>query len=93
MSEVKVVIYSPQGQPVGYFLNPSIAKYPEGEYELEGRFYDSANQLAMKIDLNPQAIPYSADLSTVKDVPFTHLKNVYVQRGRQPVKMTGIGSN
>lgn len=93
MSEVKVIVYSPKGQPVGYFVNPTLLKFPEDEFEIQGSFFDKEGQLAMKIDFNPQAVPYSVDLSSLKDIPFSHLKNVYVQRGRQPVKMTGVGSN
>jgi hypothetical protein len=92
MSEVKVNIFGPQGQQVGYFINPTVDAFPEGDYEIEGRFFDSEGQPTVKIEFNPEAVPYVADLSAVKGVKHSRLERVFVQRGRQPVKMSGAGA-
>ncbi|MBC7997212.1 MAG: hypothetical protein IAF58_04685 [Leptolyngbya sp.] len=93
MSEVKVTVFSVHGQPVGYFVNPTFTAFPQGEFEVSGNFFDTANEKTVRVDFNPEATPYSADLSLAKDVPYNELVNVYVQRGRQPVVMTGRGKN
>lgn len=92
MSDVKVNVYTPVGAHIGYFLNPDIQAFPEGDYELSGEFFDADGQRIQKLDFNPQALPYVADISAVKGMAHTKLENVYVQRGRQPVKMTGSAS-
>lgn len=93
MSDVKVKVYTPGGQYVGYFLNPSIEQFPEGEYEVSGKFFDDAGVAIIKLDFNPQSVPYAADMSELSGVPHKRLTNVYVQRGRQPVRMSGLGSS
>lgn len=93
MSEVKVQVFSTHGQPVGYFINPSFATFPEGEFEISGEFFDTNNERTQRIEFNPEAVPYSCDLTQAKEIPYSELINVYVQRGRQPVKMTGKGKN
>lgn len=93
MSDVKVNIYTPTGQHVGYFLNPEIESFPDGDYEIVGRFFDEAGAAAGKMEFNPQVLPYIADLSDVKGLQHKKLTNVYLQRGRQPVRMSGSGCN
>ncbi|HEY9773961.1 MAG TPA: hypothetical protein V6C81_09150 [Planktothrix sp.] len=93
MSDVKIHIYTPAQQYVGYFLNPTIEQFPEGEYEISGRFFEENNTAAQKLEFNPQSMPYTAELLETKGLPHSKLINVYVQRGRQPVKMSGSGSN
>jgi hypothetical protein len=93
MSDVKIHIYTPTKQYVGYFLNPTIDQFPEGEYEISGRFFDENNTAATKLEFNPQSLPYTAELSESKGLAHAKLINVYIQRGRQPVRMTGVGSN
>lgn len=93
MSELKVKIYTPAGQFVGFFLNPTVEKLPESEYEITGRFYDENGDAVGRVDFNPEALPYTADLSELKDVAHGRMVNVYVQRGRQPVRMTGLGAS
>jgi hypothetical protein len=93
MSEIKVKIYTPAGKYLGYFLNPEIEKFPEFEYEITGRFFEETGQSTDKVEFNPESLPYTADLSELKDVPHARLINVYVQRGRQPVRISGLGSN
>lgn len=92
MSEVKVNIYTAAGQHVGHFLNPKIESFPDDDYQISGRFYDETGKLANKVDFNPQVLAYMADLSDVKGAAHKQLKNVYLQRGRQPVCMTGAGA-
>ncbi|MBZ0189135.1 MAG: hypothetical protein K8F91_23020 [Candidatus Obscuribacterales bacterium] len=89
MSETRVNIYTPTGAHVGYFLNPVVKQFPEGEYELKGEFFDSQNQRVVKLDVNPEVLPYVADLKEITDVDADRIGRVYVQRGRQPVSMTG----
>lgn len=89
MSDTKVNVYTPDGRHVGFFLNPKIQVFPEGDYELSGFFFDSDGEKLDKLDFNPQALPYTADISQVQGMPHSQLQNVYVQRGRQPVRMTG----
>jgi len=93
MSDVKVKVYTPGGQYVGYFLNPSINQFPEAEYEISGRFFEDTGVAIGKLDFNPQSVPYMADLSEVVGCAHGRLVNVYIQRGRQPVRMTGLGFN
>lgn len=92
MSDVKVNIYTQAGVHVGYFVNPKVQAFPEGDYELSGEFFDALGERIARLDMNPQAIPYTADISTVSGLAHKSLGNVYVQRGRQPVKMTGSAS-
>lgn len=89
MSEVKVNIYTPAGKHVGFFVNPIIKEFQEGDYELKGEFFDSEGLRVTKLDFNPQALPYTADLSQVENASDRKIYRVYVQRGRQPVHMTG----
>jgi hypothetical protein len=89
MSDVKVNVYTTVGAHVGYFLNPHVQAFPEGDYELSGDFYDIDGQRLSKIEFNPQALPYVADISAVSGLAHKKLESVYVQRGRQPVRMTG----
>ena len=88
MSDVKVNIYTPAGAHVGYLLNPEVKAYPEGDFELSGIFYDSDNEQVPKLDINPEALPYIADTKPVEGCEHDKLYNVYVQRGRQPVRMS-----
>jgi hypothetical protein len=91
MSKVKVNVYNPAGVLIGYFADPQIHTFAQGEYEISGHFFDGAGQVLTKIDFNPEAVPYMVDLSPLESAKHKRLKNVYVQRGRQPVKMTGCG--
>jgi hypothetical protein len=88
---LKVNIYTPAGKHVGYFQDPKIETFRDGDYEISGAFHAPSGELTTKVEFNPQALPYSADLGEAgKD--HKKLKNVYVQRGRQPVLMSGQAS-
>ena len=89
MSDVKVNIYTSGGDHVGYFLNPTVQAFPEGDYELRGQFFDSNGDRIFKLELNPEILPYTADLREVSESAHDKLHRVYVHRGRQPVMMTG----
>jgi hypothetical protein len=92
MSDIKAKIYTPTGQYVGYLLNPTIEQFPENEYEISGRFFEENGEVSHKLEFNPESVPYSIDLSDVQNLKHSRLINVYVQRGRQPVRMTGVGA-
>lgn len=91
MADVKVKVYTPQGLYVGYFLNPIVQQYPESEYEISGQFFDENGQLTQKLDFNPETLPYFADMTEHVASSHVRLTRVYIQRGRQPVTMTGVG--
>src|SRR5262249_51317508 len=75
MADVKVNVYTPTGDAVGYFLNPVIKAYPEGDYEVTGEFFDSDGSRVDKLNFNPQALPYSADMSAVQGLAHSKLEN------------------
>ena len=89
MTEARVNIYTPQGQFVGYFVNPIVKEFPEGDYEIKGEFFDSDGSRVAKLEFNPQVLPYTADLKEIPNLANERIYRVYVQRGRQPVTMTG----
>lgn len=91
-SSAKVKIYTPGNQYVGYFLNPEVEEFPENEYNLSGHFFDDQGKLVERLDFNPEALPYNADLSELAGAKHARLVRVYVQRGRQPVRMSGVGT-
>ncbi|MDR3616265.1 MAG: hypothetical protein P4L53_22080 [Candidatus Obscuribacterales bacterium] len=91
MAETTVKIFTPARNYVGYFVNPKIDSFPDGEYEIEGRFFDAAGDVVGKIEYNPECLPYVAELDGIKEVKHTRLTNVYIQRGRNPIRMTGKG--
>ncbi len=93
MSDIKVTVYTPTGLYVGHFLNPKVDSFPDADYEISGRFFDENGNLVGKMEFNPQALPYVADLSEVSGVQHRKLNNVYLQRGRQPIRMTGSGAS
>ena len=52
MADVKVNVYTPAGRHVGYFLNPAIKSFPDGDYELNGEFYDvEGSKVALQIGI------------------------------------------
>ncbi len=89
MAAENIGIYSPDGRKVGYFENPSVQMLPEHYYIISGRFLDPEGNDFPKVPFNPQVLPYTADLSGCSQCTHKKLVNVYVQRGRQPVEMTG----
>ena len=93
MSKTKINVYSTSGVLIGYFIDPQLSAFGQGEYEISGNFFDANGQVAAKVDFNPQAVPYIADLSGLEKTEHKRLRSVYVQRGRQPVRMTGSGES
>ncbi len=89
MKDVKVNVYTTAGSHVGYFLNPAIEAFPEGDYEVSGHFFDSNGERVARLEFNPESVPYVVDLRELDGVAHEKLHNVYVQRGRQPIRMSG----
>lgn len=88
MSDIKVKVSAPSGQVIGFFLNPKIENLADVDYEISGSFVDDTGRPFDKVDFNPEAIPYTLDLSQIPSLPFKQLQRGYVQHGRQPVVMT-----
>ena len=93
MSKIKINVFNNSGTLIGYFVDPQIQAFAQAEYEISGNFFDANGQIAGKVEFNPQAVPYIADLSGLEKPEHKRLRNVYVQRGRQPVRMTGTAEN
>jgi hypothetical protein len=93
MSKTKINVFTASGVLLGYFVDPQVEAFAQGDYEISGCFYDANGQVVGKVEFNPQSVPYFADLSLLDKAKHKRLKNVYVQRGRQPVKMSGCGEN
>lgn len=89
MADVIVEIFTPSGAKVGEFVNPTITVFSGHHYSISGKFCDAEGAFPDKIEFNPQVLPYTADISGTSQCPHTKLVNVYVQRGRQPMEMTG----
>lgn len=91
MSENRVKVTTTSGQLIGYFVNPKVDNLCEGEWEISGRFVDEDGRPYEKVEFNPQAIPFLIDLTEISQYRQAGvLHNGYVQRGRQPVQMTGV---
>jgi hypothetical protein len=90
MADPKVKIFKSNGELIGYFEEPKIETYSQGEYEISGQFFLQNGELAPKLEFNPQALPYVAELLGVPDVPHKKLGFVYVQSGRQPIRFSGV---
>lgn len=89
MSQVPVVkVFTPGGKFVGQFVKPVVDMNPEHHYEISGEFIDEHGHTFEKLEFNPEVLPYTLDISTVKMCSHTTLEGGYVQRGRQPVRMT-----
>ncbi|MBS1997508.1 MAG: hypothetical protein JSS86_14405, partial [Cyanobacteria bacterium SZAS LIN-2] len=58
---------------------------------IHGDFYDIDGERVMKLEFNPQTLPYSCDISSLT-AGHKKLTSCYVQRGRQPVLMSGRGA-
>ncbi len=92
MGEGIVNIYKKNGSLVGYFRQPKISQFGEDEYEIHGVFHDAAGSLVNKLEFNPQSTPYWAEIKDISGIKHPQLTNVYVQRGRQPITMSALGS-
>lgn len=90
MAEVKVAVTTSQGQVVGYFVNPKIENLCGNDWEISGPFVDEHGRPYEKVEFNPEALPYSLDLSQVPDTPVKELVKGYIQRGRQPIHLTAV---
>lgn len=91
MSEPTIKIFSPSGQYIGYFTNPVIEFFPDADYDFQGTFYDANGTAVSRVEYNPQALPYTAELDGLHDVKHKRLHTVYIQHARNPIKMSGRG--
>ncbi len=92
MSETTVNVYKKNGSMLGYFRGPKISQFGSDEYEVHGVFYDAEGALVEKLEFNPQSLPYWAEIKNTPDIKHSQLTNVYIQRSRQPITITGLGS-
>jgi hypothetical protein len=89
MSQGPVVkVFTPGGKFVGQLINPVVDMDPDHYYELTGELLDENGQPFTRVEFNPQARPYTLDISQVKQCGHTTLQGGYVQRGRQPIRIT-----
>lgn len=92
MTEKKAKVSTAVGQTIGYFVNPLVENLCEKDYEISGTFVDESGRPYEKIEFNPEVLPYIIDLSQLTELGFAQIQKAYVQRGRQPVRMTGVRS-
>src|SRR5277367_4905493 len=90
MADAKVKIFKSSGELIGYFEEPKIQAYSQGEYEISGQFFLQNGELATKLEFNPQALPYVAEMVNVPNVAHKKLGFVYVQSGRQPIRFSAV---
>jgi|SRR5271170_1958802 len=90
MADAKVKIFKSSGELIGYFEEPKFQTYSQGEYEISGQFFLQNGELASKLEFNPQALPYVAEILSVPEIPHKKLGYVYVQSGRQPIRFSGV---
>ena len=93
MTDVKARVSTSQGQTIGFFVNPKIENLCEQDYEVSGLFVDESGQPYEKVEFNPQVLPYFVDLSDLQLSGLNMLASGYVQRGRQPVRLTAVKKN
>lgn len=82
-----IKVFTPGGRFVGQFVNATVLMYPEHHYEISGEFQDENGNRFDRIELNPQVLPYTLDISPVKKCAHTTLQGGYIQRARHPVKI------
>jgi hypothetical protein len=92
MVEGRINIYRKNGSLLGYFRDPKISLYGNDEYEVKGIFHDAEGSLVERLDFNPQSVPYWAEIKDIPGSKHNQLTNVYVQSGRQPMTISGLGS-
>lgn len=90
MGDVKARVSTSQGQTIGYFHNPKVELLCERDFQISGDFRDEHGKRFDKIEFNPEVVPYMVDLSEMSLMNLKSLVKVYVQRGRQPIRMTGV---
>lgn len=84
-----VKVFTPAGKHVGQFEAPSVDMDPEHFYEVWGYFTDADGRPFEKVEFNPQVLPYVVDISPITKCNHKTLHEVYIQRGRQPIRLTG----
>ncbi len=71
-------------------MNPKVELLCERDFELSGSFVNESGAPYEKVEFNPEVMPYVIDLTQLPALGFNSLEKAYVQRGRQPVVMTGL---
>lgn len=84
-----VKVFTPAGKHVGQFETPGVDMDPEHHYEIWGYFTDGDGRPFEKVEFNPQVLPYVVDISPITKCKHKMLVQAYIQRGRQPVRLTG----
>jgi len=92
MTDGIVNIYKKNGSLLGYFKDPKISQFGADEYEIAGVFHNAEGSLVNKMDFNPQSLPYWGEIKNITGINHSQLTNVYIQRGRQPIVVSGLGS-
>jgi len=91
MSELILRVHTSHGVELGYFADPKVELITNDHYEIEGTFLEPGGQPALRVEFNPQVLPYVITVAKPGSLKHNSIKQVYVQRGRQPVVMTGVG--
>jgi hypothetical protein len=91
MSKRSIKIFSPAGQYIGHFIDPTIEFFADSDYDFQGSFYDACGDLVSRVEYNPEALPYTAELDGLQDFKHKKLHTVYIQHARHPIKMSGRG--
>jgi hypothetical protein len=90
MGDVKAKVSTPLGDTIGFFVNPKVVNLASSDFEISGTFVDEEGRPFERIEFNPEIVPYTVDLSCLSFISLKSLVRTYVQRGRQPVVMTGV---
>ncbi len=88
-NDSKIPVYSLDNSLLGYLLNYEIENFQDVDIKLTGDYIDKNNSQPVKLDFNPEVLPYWLDITDLKLSKFSKVVNVYVQRGRQPVIFSG----
>jgi hypothetical protein len=92
MADGRINIYKKNGTLLGYFRDPKISQFGEDEYEVHGIFCDAEGVLIEKLEFNPQSVPYWGEIKDIPGIKHLQLTNIYIQRGRQPITVSALGS-
>ena len=76
------------GRLVGVIKDAKIDMNPDHEYEVTGTFEMPGGRVVDRVEFNPQVLPYILDITGQNKCSHTSLHMGYVQRGRQPVRIT-----
>jgi hypothetical protein len=89
----KITVYKSNGSLLGYFRQVQLDRFGKNEYAIKGIFYTADGTVPEKVNFNPQSCPYSGIAEEIAEAAHKQLTNIYIQRGRQPVIMTALGTD